>query len=73
MGLRRVVVTGLGTINPLGNTVEEYFSSLDRGVSGAALITSFDTSRFKTRFACTVKNDRRHRQPHRRDNGLLRG
>ncbi len=56
MGLRRVVVTGLGTINPLGNTVEEYFSSLDRGVSGAALITSFDTSRFKTRFACTVKN-----------------
>lgn len=56
MGLRRVVVTGLGTINPLGNTVEEYFSSLDKGVSGAELITSFDTSRFKTRFACTVKN-----------------
>ena len=56
MGLRRVVVTGLGTINPLGSTVEEYFSSLDNGVSGAELITAFDTSRFKTRFACTVKN-----------------
>lgn len=56
MGLRRVVVTGLGTINPLGNTVEEYFSNLDKGVSGAELITSFDTSRFKTKFACTVKN-----------------
>ncbi|HIZ85711.1 MAG TPA: beta-ketoacyl-ACP synthase II [Candidatus Coprenecus stercoravium] len=56
MGLKRVVVTGLGTINPLGNTVEEFFSSLDKGVSGAELITSFDTSLFKTKFACTVKN-----------------
>lgn len=54
MGLRRVVVTGLGTVNPLGNTVGEFFANLDKGVSGASLITSFDTSRFKTRFACTV-------------------
>ena len=56
MGLRRVVVTGLGTINPLGNTVEEYFSNLDKGISGARLITSFDTTLFKTRFACTVED-----------------
>lgn len=56
MGLRRVVVTGLGTINPLGKTVEEYFSNLDKGVSGARLITSFDTTLFKTRFACTVED-----------------
>ena len=56
MGLKRVVVTGLGTINPLGNTVEEYFSNRDAGVSGSELITTFDTSLFKTKFACTVKN-----------------
>ena len=56
MGLERVVVTGLGTVNPLGNTVEEFFSSLDRGVSGAELITSFDTTHFKTKFACAVKD-----------------
>ena len=56
MGLRRVVVTGLGTINPLGKTVEEYFSNLDKGVSGARLITSFDKTLFKTRFACTVED-----------------
>lgn len=56
MGLRRVVVTGLGTINPLGNSVEEYFSNLDKGVSGARLITSFDTALFKTKFACTVED-----------------
>ena len=54
--MRRVVVTGLGTINPLGKTVEEYFSNLDKGVSGARLITSFDTTFFKTRFACTVED-----------------
>ena len=54
--MRRVVVTGLGTINPLGKTVEEYFSNLDKGVSGARLITSFDTTLFKTRFACTVED-----------------
>lgn len=55
MGLKRVVVTGIGTINPLGNNVKEYFFNLDRGVSGAELITTFDTSLFKTKFACTVK------------------
>ncbi|MCL2561253.1 MAG: beta-ketoacyl-ACP synthase II [Rikenellaceae bacterium] len=53
---RRVVVTGIGTINPLGNSVEEYFDNLAAGVSGAAPITHFDASLFKTRFACEVKN-----------------
>ncbi len=56
MGLRRVVVTGIGTVNPLGSSVDEFFSNLDLGTSGAELITAFDTSRFKTKFACTVKN-----------------
>lgn len=56
MELKRVVITGIGTINPLGNNVGEYFSSLDRGVSGATLIDRFDTSLFKTRFACEIKN-----------------
>jgi 3-oxoacyl-[acyl-carrier-protein] synthase II len=53
---RRVVVTGIGTINPLGHNVEEYFSNLEKGVSGAAPITHFDASLFKTQFACEVKN-----------------
>lgn len=53
---RRVVVTGIGTINPLGNTIEEYFSNLEKGVSGAAPITHFDAEKFKTQFACEVKN-----------------
>ena len=56
MELRRVVITGLGTINPLGNSVEEYFTNLNNGVSGACPITRFDASLFKTRFACEVKN-----------------
>lgn len=56
MELRRVVVTGIGTINPLGNNVEEYFHNLEAGVSGAAPITHFDASQFKVRFACEVKN-----------------
>lgn len=56
MGLRRVVVTGIGTINPLGNDVAEYFANLEKGVSGAAPITHFDAGKFKTRFACEVKN-----------------
>ncbi|MBC8112646.1 MAG: beta-ketoacyl-ACP synthase II, partial [Verrucomicrobia bacterium] len=55
MNLKRVVVTGLGAITPLGNTVEEYWKGLVAGVSGAAPITLFDASRFKTRFACEVK------------------
>jgi 3-oxoacyl-[acyl-carrier-protein] synthase II len=56
MELKRVVVTGLGTINPIGNNVEEYWKSLKAGVSGAAPITRFDASAHKTRFACEVKN-----------------
>lgn len=56
MELRRVVVTGLGTINPIGNNVAEYWESLKNGVSGCDLITHFDASKFKTRFACEVKN-----------------
>ncbi len=56
MGIRRVVVTGIGTINPLGNDVAEYFANLEKGISGAAPITHFDAGKFKTRFACEVKN-----------------
>lgn len=56
MELKRVVVTGIGTINPLGNNVSEYFDNLIKGVSGAGLITYFDTTNFKTKFACEVKN-----------------
>ena len=56
MELKRVVITGLGTVNPIGNNVEEYFTNLLNGLSGAELITSFDTALFKTKFACTVKN-----------------
>ena len=53
---RRVVVTGIGTINPLGNNIEEFFSNLEKGVSGAAPITHFNAEKFKTQFACEVKN-----------------
>ena len=56
MELKRVVVTGLGALTPLGNTVDEYWNALKEGVSGAAPITHFDASKFKTRFACEVKN-----------------
>lgn len=52
---RRVVITGIGTINPLGNNVADYFANLKKGVSGAAAITHFDASKFKTQFACEVK------------------
>lgn len=52
---RRVVVTGLGAITPIGNDVPTYWDSLVKGVSGAAEITRFDASKFKTRFACEVK------------------
>lgn len=55
MQLKRVVVTGLGALTPLGNTVEEYWKGLVNGVSGADFITKFDASKFKTRFACEVK------------------
>ncbi len=56
MNLRRVVVTGLGALTPIGNTVPEFWSGLTNGVSGAAPITRFDASNFKTQFACEVKN-----------------
>lgn len=55
MRLRRVVVTGLGAITPLGNSVPEFWNNLVNGVSGAARITRFDPSKFKTQFACEVK------------------
>ena len=56
MELKRVVVTGLGAVTPLGNTPEETWKNMLEGVSGAAPITSFDCSQFKTQFACEVKN-----------------
>lgn len=56
MNLRRVVVTGLGALTPLGNTFPEYEKNLLGGVSGAAPITRFNAEKFKTRFACEVKN-----------------
>lgn len=56
MELKRVVVTGLGALTPIGNTVEEYWNGLINGVSGANLITRFDASKHKTQFACELKN-----------------
>lgn len=56
MELKRVVITGLGAITPIGKTVQEYFEGLKQGISGAAPITQFDCSKFKTRFACEVKD-----------------
>ena len=56
MEIKRVVVTGLGALTPIGNTVEQYWNGLVNGVSGAAPITYFDASKFKTRFACELKN-----------------
>jgi 3-oxoacyl-[acyl-carrier-protein] synthase II len=56
MEFKRVVVTGLGTINPIGNSIEEYWDNLKNGVSGAGPITRFDATHHKTRFACEVKN-----------------
>jgi 3-oxoacyl-[acyl-carrier-protein] synthase II len=56
VSLRRVVVTGLGAVTPLGNNVQDTWTALINGVSGAEMITHFDASKFKTRFACEVKN-----------------
>jgi 3-oxoacyl-[acyl-carrier-protein] synthase II len=56
MELKRVVVTGIGAITPVGNTLHDYWEGLINGVSGADYITQFDASKFKTRFACEVKN-----------------
>ncbi|MCZ6900566.1 MAG: beta-ketoacyl synthase N-terminal-like domain-containing protein, partial [Bacteroidetes bacterium] len=56
MNLKRVVVTGLGALTPLGNNIPQYWEGLSNGVSGAALITRFNAEKFRTRFACEVKN-----------------
>ena len=56
MELKRVVVTGLGALTPIGNTLDEYWNSLKNGVSGCDYIQSFDASKFKTQFACELKN-----------------
>ena len=56
MELKRVVVTGLGALTPIGNTKDEYWEALISGKSGAAPITYFDTEKFKTKFACELKN-----------------
>ena len=56
MELKRVVVTGLGALTPIGNTVPEFWDNLIKGVSGAGPITHFDASKFKSQFACEVKN-----------------
>ncbi|MEZ7498238.1 beta-ketoacyl-ACP synthase II [Flavobacterium sp. Arc3] len=56
MVLKRVVVTGLGALTPIGNNVQEYWNALINGVSGAAPITYFDSTKFRTHFACELKN-----------------
>lgn len=55
METKRVVITGMGALTPLGNTIDEYWNGLINGVSGADMITLFDASKFKTRFACEIK------------------
>lgn len=55
MELKRVVVTGIGALTPLGNNIDEYWNGLINGVSGADMITNFDATKFKTRFACEIK------------------
>ncbi len=68
--MRRVVVTGLGALTPIGNTIDEYWKNLIAGTSGAGPITKFDTDKFKTKFACEIKNfdvnDHLHRNEIRR-------
>ena len=56
MELKRVVVTGMGAITPLGNSIQEYWNGLINGVPGADMITQFDAAKFRTKFACEVKN-----------------
>jgi 3-oxoacyl-[acyl-carrier-protein] synthase II len=55
MQTKRIVVTGIGTLNPLGNNLSEYWENLVNGVSGADIVTQFDASKFKTKFACEIK------------------
>lgn len=54
--MRRVVITGMGALTPIGNTVDEFWNNLVSGISGAGPITRFDTEKFKTKFACELKN-----------------
>ena len=56
MDFKRVVITGVGTVNPLGNSVDEFWENLKNGVSGAGYITKFDPSKHKTQFACELKD-----------------
>ncbi len=56
MQFKRVVITGLGALTPIGNTVQEFWTNLSKGVSGAAPITRFNAEKFRTRFACELKN-----------------
>lgn len=69
--MRRVVITGMGALTPIGNNIGEYLQGLQNGVSGADMITRFDTEHFKTKFACEVKNfnaqDFMHRKEVRRN------
>lgn len=67
MSLKRVVVTGLGALTPIGNTKDEYWDGLVKGKSGAAPITYFDTEKFKTKFACELKNFNVNDFIHRKD------
>lgn len=67
MELKRVVVTGLGALTPIGNSVEEYWNNLVAGVSGAAPITHFNAEKFKTQFACEVKGYNAEDHFHRKD------
>ena len=64
--MKRVVITGLGAVTPIGNSIPEFLESLQNGVSGAATITAFDAEPFKTQFACELKNwDARTRLEHK--------
>ena len=56
MELKRVVITGIGALTPIGNSASDYFDSLKKGVSGGAPITKFNAEKFKTQFACEIKN-----------------
>ena len=67
MELKRVVITGIGALTPIGNNASDYFDSLKKGVSGSAPITKFDAEKFKTRFACEVKNFKVEDHIHRKD------
>ncbi len=65
--MRRVVVTGIGALTPIGNNVSEYTEGLKNGISGAGIISRFDPTLFKTRFACEVKNFNVEDHIHRRE------